>query len=105
MTKPSFHPPEIRRRIVTYMRKGREYLASEIAERLDLPAPVVARQMASLHEMGIVRKNQIRVTTRPISAWALESAQERAQGGKSPVSGVTIPKTQEGPSAGRKMAQ
>ena len=28
---------------------------------------------------------------------------ERAQGGKSPVSGVTILKTQEGPSAGRKM--
>ena len=28
---------------------------------------------------------------------------ERAQGGKSPVSGVTIPKTPDGPSAGRKM--
>ena len=95
MSAPAFPPKETRRRIVGYMRAGREYLATELADRLGLPRRVVTRQLEVLRDMGIVRSSEIRNIDRPIHAWALESAQERPQGG--------APEAQEGRSAGRKM--
>ena len=99
MSAPAFPPQDTRRRIVGYMRAGREYLATELADRLGLPRRVVTRQLEVLRDMGIVRSSEIRNIDRPIHAWALESAQERPQGGKA----GAAPEAQEGRSAGRKM--
>ena len=82
MSDPASPSQEARRRIVAYMRAGREYLATEIADRLGLPLRAVTNHLAVLRDMGIVRSSQIRSADNVIWAWALEIAQERPQGGK-----------------------
>lgn len=71
-TGTQYSPQETRRQIITSMKPGREYTASDIARLVpNSTQRAITRNMGALTKMGLVVGDRILLSGGPVTAWRL----------------------------------